>query len=129
MPGEDEPVDVLPGLLVPVLPVVEVIGAVSAPFGLEVGGATIAPVELTKIGGFSPVEKPENLFPALTGPVNPMLLNESVPCAADALGICTPVPAKITANINVILNFGIPKRGSFERGDTLNMAPLTGTRG
>lgn len=64
---------------VPVLPVFEVIGAVSAPFGLEVGGVTIAPDELTKIGGLRPVEKPEVAFPDLTGPVRPMLLNESVP--------------------------------------------------
>lgn len=129
MAGEDEPDEVLPVLPVPLLPVVEVMGAVSAPLGLEVGGVTIAPVELTKIGGLSPVEKPEEVFPALTGPVRPMLLNESAPCAADALGSCRPEPAKITAKINVTLKFGSPKRRSFERWGTLNMAPLTGTRG
>jgi len=124
LPEDDEPVDVLP-----VLPVLEVMGAVSPPFGLVVDGVTIAPVELTNIGGLSPVEKPANLFAALTGPVKPILLNENIPWAADALGSCRPVPAKITAKIKVILNFGIPKRESFERWGTLNMAPLTGTRG
>lgn len=119
----------LPVLPVPVLPVDEVIGAVRAPLGLAVAGVTIAPVELTKIGGLRPVVKAELDFPDLTGPVKPILLNESAPGAADALGICKPVPAKITAKINVILNFGISERESFERWGTLRMAPLTGTRG
>ena len=63
------------------------LGLVRGPLGFNVEGATTVPVELTNMGGFKPVTKPEADFADFTGPVRPMLLKRNVPCTADAEGI------------------------------------------
>ncbi len=77
-----EPEDVLPEVVpvlpVPVFPLELVVGKVSGPFVVVAWGVTTAPViELTKIGGFKPVTKPDVAFPDLTGPVSPILLSRN----------------------------------------------------
>lgn len=71
-----------------VFPVELVVGRVNGPLVPEAGGVTTVPVvELTKIGGFNPVTKPEVAFADFVGPVRPMLFNKNLPCAADAVGM------------------------------------------
>jgi hypothetical protein len=66
------------GVPLPVLPVDPVEGNVSGPLVLVADGVTMEPVfELTKIGGFRPVTKPELTLADFVGPVRPMLLSKN----------------------------------------------------